>query len=183
MPNPIFALIRILLICAVVAIPVVVILVLVVKNTKKQNSDQAPEPPAPAAPTEAPAAPKAPVAPPKPAASEAPRTSTIFINGGAPASGNTLGKISIDGRSLTVRYTDVPLEITIPAGRHRVVVEGGVYGDARVDRFMDFGVIDVWTVDLPGGDDADVIRHQMIGYSEYRQALREAGFQVTKKTL
>ena len=183
MPNPIFPLIRILLICAVVAIPIVVILVLVIKNGKKQNSNQAPEAPVPAEPTETPAAPKAPVASPKPAASEPTRTSTIFINGGVPASGNTLGKISIDGRSLTVRYTDVPLEVTIPAGRHHVVVEGGVYGDARIDRFMDFGIIDVWTVDMPGGNDADVIRHQMIGYSEYRQALRESGFQVTKKTL
>lgn len=183
MPNPIFALIRILLICAVVAIPIVVILVLVVKSAKKRNSIEAPEVPAPAAPVEAPAAPKTPVAPPKPASSEAPSTSTIFINGGAPASGNTLGKISVDGKSLTVRYTDVPLEITIPTGRRHVVVEGGVYGDARIDRFIDFGLLDVWTVDMPGGNDADVIRHQMIGYSEYKQALRESGFQVTKRTL
>ena len=176
MPNPIFALIRILLICAVIAIPVVVILVLVKKNAKKQNDAEVPKAPAPAAP-------EVPVAPPKPATSEAPSTSTIFINGGVPASGNTLGKISVDGRALAVRYTDVPLEITIPAGRHHVVVEGGICGDARIDRFIDFGSFDVWTVDMPGGSDADVIRHQMISYSEYRQALRESGFCVTKRTL
>ncbi len=110
-------------------------------------------------------------------------TSTIFINGGAPASGNIMGKITVDGKSLTVRYTDAPLEITIPTGRHHVVVEGGVAGDARIDRVMEFGILDVWTVDLPGGNDADVIRHQMIGYSEYKQALRDSNFHVTKREL
>lgn len=115
--------------------------------------------------------------------SDSDSTSTIFINGGAPASGNIMGKISVDGNSLTVRYTDAPLEIIIPAGRHHVVVEGGVAGDARIDRFMDFGILDVWTVDLPGGNDADVIRHQMIGYSEYKQALRDSNFHVTKREL
>ncbi|MBQ8797913.1 MAG: hypothetical protein IJZ56_06955 [Oscillospiraceae bacterium] len=110
-------------------------------------------------------------------------TSTIFINGGTPLSGNTMGKITVDGQSLTVRYTDLPLEIAIPTGRHHIIVEGGVHGDARIDRFMDFGALDVWTVDLPGGNDADVIRHQMIGFSEYRRALSNSGFNVTRKQL
>ena len=110
-------------------------------------------------------------------------TSTIFINGGAPASGNTMGKISVDGNSLTILYSEAPVEITISTGRHHVIVEGGIYGDARIDRFIDFGSLDVWTVDMPGGNDADVIRHQMIGYSEYRRALSDSNFHVTKKQL
>lgn len=112
-----------------------------------------------------------------------PRTSTIFVNGGAPASGNIMGTVTVDGKSVTVRYTDAPVEITIPAGEHHVVVEGGVHGDARIDRRIDFGVLDVWTVDLPGGGDADVIRHQMIDYSTYKQALRDSDFHVTKRSL
>ena len=112
-----------------------------------------------------------------------PRTSTIFVNGGAPKSGNIMGTVKVDGRSVVVRYTDAPIEITIPAGEHHVVVEGGVQGDARIDRNIDFGTLDVWTVDLPGGDDADVIRHQMIDYSTYKQALRDSNFQVTKRNL
>lgn len=110
-------------------------------------------------------------------------TATIFINGGAPASGNAMGKISVDGNSLSVLYSEVPVEITIPTGRHHVVVEGGRYGDARIDRYIDFDVLDVWTVDMPGRNDADVIRHQMIGYSEYRRALSDSGFRVTRKQL
>lgn len=110
-------------------------------------------------------------------------TSTIFINGGAPASGNNMGTITVDGKTLTVRFTEAPLEITITAGKHHVVVEGGVYGDARIDRTIDFGPYDVWTVDLPGANDADVIRHQMIGYSEYKRALTDSNFNVTKREL
>ncbi len=110
-------------------------------------------------------------------------TSTIFINGGAPASGNVMGKISVDGNSLSVLYSENPLEISISAGRHHVVVEGGTYGDARIDRFIDFGALDVWTVDLPGKNDTDVIRHQMISFSEYRSALNSSGFRVTRKQL
>ena len=110
-------------------------------------------------------------------------TATIFINGGAPASGNTMGKISVDGNTMPILYSDLPLEITISTGRHHIVVEGGVYGDARIDRYMDFGILDVWTVDMPGKNDADVIRHQMIDYSQYRRALSDAGFYVTKKQL
>lgn len=109
-------------------------------------------------------------------------TAAIFINGGAP-SGNKMGTISVDGRSLDILYTEAPLEITIPTGRHHVVVEGGVQGDARIDRYIDFGVLDVWTVDMPGRNDVDVIRHQMIDYSEYRRALSDSGFHVTKKQL
>lgn len=110
-------------------------------------------------------------------------TATIFINGGAPASGNTMGKISVDGNSLPILYSEAPIEITIPTGRHHVVVEGGVYGDARIDRYIDFDVLDVWTVDMPGRNDTDVIRHQMIGYSEYRRALSDSNFHVTRKQL
>lgn len=110
-------------------------------------------------------------------------TSTIFINGGAPASGNTMGKLSVDGNSMTLLYSELPLEISISSGRHHIVVEGGTYGDARIDRFIDFGALDVWTVDLPGRNDADVIRHQMISFSEYRNALSTSGFHVTRKQL
>ena len=94
-----------------------------------------------------------------------------------------MGKISVDGNSMSVLYTDAPVEITISAGRHHVVVEGGVYGDACIDRYIDFDILDVWTVDLPGGDDADVIRHQMISSAEYRRALSDSGFRVTRKHL
>lgn len=121
--------------------------------------------------------------PSKPAESSYTGTSKIFVNGGAPASGSKMGKVSVDGTPVYIYYNEAPVEITISAGRHHVVVEGGVYGDARIDRFIDFGVTDVWTVDLPGGDDADVIRHQMISTSEYRSALSTSGFQVTKRRI
>ena len=54
-------------------------------------------------------------------------------------------------------------------------------GDARVDRFIQLGAEDVWTVDLPGGNDADLIRHQIIHISEYRKAIATANYQVNKK--
>lgn len=158
-----------ILLMLVVAVAVVAVIVIIVKKCKGNGT--ATEFSVPAEPPE------------EASSSHTPRTSTIFINGGAPASGNIMGKISVDGKDLTVRYTDAPLEITIPVGRHHVVVEGGVAGDARIDRFMDFDILDVWTVDLPGGNDADVIRHQMIGYSEYKRALRESDFRVTKREL
>ena len=107
----------------------------------------------------------------------------IFVNGGLPASGNEMGKLYVDGRSLVLKYTDAPIEISVSSGRHHIVIEGGHYGDARVDRTVDFGTSDVLTVDMPGGDDADLIRHQMISYSEYSRALRDGGFRVTRKTL
>ena len=107
----------------------------------------------------------------------------IFVNGGLPASGNEMGKLYVDGKSLSLKYTDAPIEISVSSGRHHIVIEGGHYGDARVDRMVDFGANDVLTVDMPGGDDADLIRHQMIGYAEYSRALRESGFRVTRKTL
>ena len=62
-------------------------------------------------------------------------------------------------------------------------VEGGHVGDARIDRFIELGVNDVWTVDLPGGDDADLIRHQIIHISEYRNAISVSGYRVNKKYL
>lgn len=107
----------------------------------------------------------------------------IFVNGGAPASGNEMGRIYVDGKSLSLRYTDAPIEISVSSGRHHIVIEGGHYGDARVDRMVDFDSNDVLTVDMPGGDDADLIRHQMIGYVEYSRAIRESGFRVTRKSL
>ncbi len=110
-------------------------------------------------------------------------TAKIFINGGAPASGNVMGRISVDGNSMSILYTEAPLEITIAEGNHHIVVEGGRYGDARIDRNINFDILDVWTVDMPGADDADVIRHQMISSSEYRSALSSSGFRVTRKTL
>ncbi|MBQ2938811.1 MAG: hypothetical protein IJE00_00415 [Clostridia bacterium] len=118
-----------------------------------------------------------------PSSSSSGGTAKIFVNGGSPFSGDKMGKIAVDGRSMNVYYSDLPLEITIPAGRRHVVVEGGLYGDARIDRYIDFDVLDVWTVDLPGSGDADVIRHQMIGYSEYRSALSSAGFSPTRRSL
>lgn len=162
-----YPIIRILIMLACAA-AVIAIIVIIVRKGKRGAAAVVPAPVVQAEP---------------PVSSSSSRTSTIFINGGAPATGNIMGKITVDGRSLTVRYTDAPVEITIPAGRHHVVVEGGVYGDARIDRFIDFGILDVWTVDLPGGDDADVIRHQMIGYSEYRRALANSNFHVTKREL
>lgn len=110
-------------------------------------------------------------------------TAKIFVNGGAPASGNQMGTLYVDGKSLSLRYTDAPIEIFVSSGKHHIVIEGGRYGDARVDRTVDFGAADVLTVDMPGGDDADVIRHQMIGYAEYSRAVRDCGFTVTRKYL
>ena len=110
-------------------------------------------------------------------------TATIFVNGGAPSSGNKMGTLTVDGKSISLLYTDAPIEITVPTGRHHVVVEGGIAGDARIDRVVELDILDVWTIDMPGAGDADVIRHQMIGYSEYRNALSDAGFHVTKKSL
>lgn len=171
MSNPIIMVLLNLLTNPIVIGGIVLLIVFIVKGARNKGAD-------------ADAAPAEPVASATPASSSSSGgTSTIFINGGAPSSGNTMGKISVDGKSLSVLYTDAPVEITIPTGRHHVVVEGGVYGDARIDRFIDFGVLDVWTVDLPGGDDDDLIRHQMISYSEYRRALSDAGYRVTKKHL
>lgn len=123
---------------------------------------------------------------PTPARSSTPTsggTSRIFVNGGLPSSGNKMGTLTVDGKSLPLLYTDAPIEITVPAGRHHVVVEGGILGDARIDRVMELGIMDVWTIDMPGAGDEDVIRHQVIRLPEYRKALSEAGFQVTKKSL
>ena len=110
-------------------------------------------------------------------------TAKIFVNGGAPASGNEMGKLYVDGKSLILKYTDAPIEVSVSSGKHHIVIEGGQYGDARVDRTVDFGVSNVLTVDMPGEDDADLIRHQMISYSEYSQAVRDCGFTVTRKYL
>ena len=107
----------------------------------------------------------------------------IFVNGGAPASGNVMGTLYVDGKSLSLRYTDAPIEISVSSGKHHIVIEGGLYGDARLDRTVDFGSNNVLTVDMPGGDDADVIRHQMISYAEYSRAVRDCGFTVTRKSL
>ena len=165
-----YAFLRIILtiavICGVIAIPVILLV-------KRKNKD-VPSAPAMERQTETPAtsytAPSA-------------CTSKIFVNGGAPSSGNKMGTLTVDGKSLSLLYTDAPIEITVPAGRHHVVVEGGVVGDARIDRVIELGILDVWTVDMPGAGDADVIRHQKIGISEYRRALSEAGFHVTRKDL
>ena len=107
----------------------------------------------------------------------------IFVNGGAPASGNVMGTLYVDGKSLSLRYTDAPIEISVSSGKHHIVIEGGLCGDARLDRTVDFGSNNVLTVDMPGEDDADLIRHQMISYSEYSRAVRDCGFRVTRKYL
>ena len=116
-------------------------------------------------------------------ASSGSNTSKIFINSGVPFSNGAIGNISIDGKTMPLLYGEMPLEITIPTGRHHVIVEGGVYGDARIDRIIDFGLLDVWTVDLPGKNDPDYIRHQMISYSEYTKALVSSNFHITKKSM
>lgn len=107
-------------------------------------------------------------------------TAKIFVNGGAPSGTNALGRITVNGRTLPVLYSELPLEITLPVGRHHVTVEGGVYGDARIDRVIDLGALDVWTVDLSGQNDPDLIKHQMISYSEYTKALVNFGYRLTK---
>ena len=194
MANPIF---RLLFIIVCVAVPVCVIgaVVWLMKRNKPNTApaaDTQPEPspapiptaPAPKAKTPAPA-PAAEPQPARPAAtpSSYKPTSKIFVNGGQPASGNIMGTLYVDGKALPLRYTDAPIEISVSAGRHHIVVEGGIYGDARIDRIMDLGVTDVWTVDMPGGNDADVIRHQLISSSEYRSALSQAGYRPTRKSL
>lgn len=174
MTNPIITVLLTLLTNPIVIGGIVLLIVFLIKGAKKNNDADS----APAA-TEAPAARSSSSS----SSSSSGGNSQIFINGGAPASSDVMGKISVDGKELTLLYTDAPIEITIPAGRHHVVVEGGHYGDARIDRSIDFGVLDVWTVDMPGADDDDLIRHQMISYSEYRSALSSSGFTVTRKRL
>lgn len=110
-------------------------------------------------------------------------TAIIFINGGAPANGDKMGTLTVDGRSLDILYSEAPLAVTISAGVRNVVIEGGLAGDARIDRAITFRSYDVLTVDMPGVGDADLIRHQMIRYTEYSNALRESGFRPTKKEL
>ena len=166
-----YAFLRIILtiavICGVIALPVILLV--------KRKNKNVPNVPAMERPTEPPAT-----------SSYTPTsvgTSKIFVNGGAPSSGNKMGTLTLNGKSLSLLYTDAPIEITVPAGRHHVVVEGGIVGDARIDRVIELGILDVWTIDMPGAGDADVIRHQKIGISEYRRALSEAGFRVTEKSL
>lgn len=107
----------------------------------------------------------------------------IFINGGAPAYGDVMGKITVDGKSMELLYSEAPIEITFKAGKRNVVIEGGLVGDARIDRVIDFAAYDVLTVDMPGDGDRDLIRHQMIGYYEYSKALSDCGYHVTRKQL
>ncbi len=78
----------------------------------------------------------------------------------------------------------MPIEIAIESGKHYVIIEGGQRGDARIDRGIDFGANDVLTVDMPGfRDDKDVIRFQIISQAEYRRALTDCRFTVTRKAL
>ena len=161
---------------------VVLIIVFATRSGKKNPPPQQQE--APVAPPVAQPAPQyvpqpapQPVAP----APQAPANTKIFIDGGQPAYGDNLGKITVNGKTLAVLYSQLPIEINLPAGNHHVVVEGGHVGDARVDRFIQLGAEDVWTVDLPGGNDADLIRHQIIHISEYRKAIATANYQVNKK--
>ncbi len=107
----------------------------------------------------------------------------IFINGGAPAFGNIMGKIVVDGKPLDLKYTDAPIEISVSSGKHHIIVEGGLCGDARIDRAMDFGTSNVLTIDMPGEGDEDIIKHQMISEVEYLKTLDECSFTVTRKCL
>lgn len=175
MPDPIITVLLNLLTNPIVIGLIVFLIVFLVKSLRKKDYTQE-EPKA----TETPSAPAAKTSS---ASSGYSGTSKIFVNGGSPASGDKLGTISVDGKSLTVLYSEAPLEITVSAGTHHVVVEGGVYGDARIDRSINLGVLDVWTIDLPGGDDADLIRHQMISSSEYRSSLSRMGLTVTRRSL
>ena len=167
----------------------VLLIVFSTKRKKPNASEQAPSSPevqpAPQIPTEQPISQpvvEQPVSP-APQAPQAPPKTKVFVDGGRPAYGDSLGRITIDGRSLAVLYSELPIEINLPVGNHHVVVEGGHVGDARIDRFIELGVNDVWTVDLPGGDDADLIRHQIIHISEYRNAISVSGYRVNKKYL
>lgn len=107
----------------------------------------------------------------------------IFINGGAPACGDVMGKVTVDGKSLDLLYSECPIQVAITAGMRKVVIEGGLVGDACVDRVIEFTAYDVLTVDMPGEGDQDVIRHQMIRYYEYSKALSQCGYHPTKKVL
>lgn len=170
MPNPIW---RYLFIAAVIGaiITVIVLIVKKIKGKPASNSESEPETPS-APPTPSPAAFSHPTA-------SAP-TAKIFINGGRPA-GAMMGRLYVDGKLFALPYSEAPIEVTIPAGYRHIVIEGGVYGDARIDRTVHFDSLDVLTVDMPGEADADVIRHQMISYSEYRGAIRDCGYTVTRK--
>ena len=176
MNNPIVAILFNLLMNPIVWGGIILLIVFLVKSKKSKTDDVQTDASVPETQNEAPTASAD-------SASSYSGTSKIFVNGGMPSSGNTMGKITVDGKSLSLLYTDAPIEITIPAGSHHIVVEGGVYGDARIDRVMELGASDVWTVDMPGGDDEDVIRHQKISYSEYRKALSDSGFTVTRKQI
>lgn len=171
MNNPIIAVLLNLLTNPIVVGGIVLLIVFLIKGLKKNNNVQ----------TEDSATKTQAYTSATSSATSYSGTSKIFVNGGKPLSGSKMGTLSVDGKSISLYYTDAPIEITIPTGRHHIVVEGGVAGDARIDRFIEFGVLDVWTVDMPGGNDADVIRHQMISSSEYRRALSDAGFHVTKR--
>lgn len=107
----------------------------------------------------------------------------IFINGGAPTYGDVMGKVTVDGKSLDLLYSEAPIQIAITAGMRNVVIEGGLVGDACIDRVIEFTAYDVLTVDMPGEGDQDVIRHQMIRYSEYSKALSQCGYRPTRKEL
>ena len=165
-----YAFLRIILIIAVIG-GVIALLVILLMKSKNKN---APDVPAMERQTE--------TSTPSYTATSA-GTSIIFVNGGAPSSGSKMGTLTVDGKSLSLFYIDAPIEITIPAGSHHIVVEGGTSGDARIDRVIELGILDVWTIDMPGAGDADVIRHQKISFSEYRRALSEAGFRVTEKNI
>lgn len=170
MPNPIW---RYLFIAAVIGaiIAVIVLIVKKIKGKPASNSESEPETPS-APPTPSPAAFSRPTA-------SAP-TAKIFINGGRPA-GALMGKLYVDGKLISLLYSEAPIEVSLSKREHHIVVEGGVYGDARIDRTVDFGELEVLVVDMPGADDDDVIRHQRISLSEYNRALRENGFSVTRK--
>ena len=77
----------------------------------------------------------------------------------------------------------LPVEIPVSAGVHHVQICGGLEGDARVDRQISFENQTVLTVDLPGTGDADLIRFQIISFTEYRNAVNSCGFRVTTKRL
>ena len=88
-----------------------------------------------------------------------------------------MGSISVDSKpAVIISAAEIPIEIPVTKGRHHLVVTGGIEGDARVDRVIEFDTTTVFVLDMPGYGDRDLIRYQTISYSEYRASCRQCGY-------